>query len=70
MNISTELTAFRARHKLSRAALAELLELPNPRQGGQVTVARWESGDREPVPFLRRALADIERELAARLAGG
>jgi hypothetical protein len=50
--------------------LAELLELPNPRQGGQVTVARWESGDREPVPFLRRALADIERELAARLAGG
>jgi transcriptional regulator with XRE-family HTH domain len=63
---SSELRAFRARLKLTRRRLAELLELPSPATGGQVTVARWERGEREPPSFLWRALRDVEREITKR----
>lgn len=56
-----EIVAFRERHGLTQARLAALLGLPSPEKGGQVTVARWERGDRHPAPYLRLAL----RQLAA-----
>ena len=58
-----ETRAFRKRHGLTQAGLAERLGLPNPAKGGKVTVARRVGGKRAPIPFLRRALDDLEREL-------
>jgi transcriptional regulator with XRE-family HTH domain len=58
-----QIAAFRARLGLTQEQLASHLELPNPANGGKVTVARWEAGARTPVPFLRLALCEVERRL-------
>lgn len=60
-----EIVAFRERHGITQVELANLLNLPNPRRGGQVTVARWESGQRAPAPYLPLALREVERRLLA-----
>ncbi len=49
---------FREKHKLTQVSLASSLKVE------ETTVQRWERGDRMPPQYLRRALRDLERELA------
>jgi DNA-binding transcriptional regulator YiaG len=60
-----ELTAWRERLGLKRQRLAELLGLGESRAAYN-TVQRWETGIHHPPAYLRLALAELERQLAAR----
>ena len=48
---------FRERHGLSQVQLAGKLPVD------ETTVQRWEAGERNPAPYLKRALRDLAREL-------
>ena len=48
---------FRERHTLSQFQLASKLRVD------ETTVQRWEAGERNPAPYLKRALRDLAREL-------
>jgi len=48
---------FRERHSLSQVQLADKLRVD------ETTVQRWEAGERNPAPYLKRALRDLAREL-------
>ncbi|MDN5850284.1 MAG: helix-turn-helix domain-containing protein [Nitrococcus sp.] len=52
-----EITTFRARHGLTRAALARLLPV------SYRTLEYWERGQIHPPRYLHRALRDIEAGL-------
>lgn len=54
---SAELRAIRASLGLSRDDMAAMLAVSTR------TVEQWEAGRRQPAPYLRRALADVEREM-------
>lgn len=58
------LRSFREAHGLTQTGLAGALGLSDPDRGGQVTVARWETGKHPPPPYLWRALAQLGTELA------
>jgi DNA-binding transcriptional regulator YiaG len=57
---ATEFRAWRERLGLSQEALAHELGVTS------TTVYRWEHGDREIQPMVRRAMRDVERELKRR----
>jgi DNA-binding transcriptional regulator YiaG len=48
---------FRERHELSQVQLADKLKVD------ETTVQRWEVGERNPAPYLKRALRDLATEL-------
>lgn len=52
-----ELKQWREAHGISQQGLADLLETP------KTTIENWEQGRRQAPKYLRRALADIAREL-------
>lgn len=62
-DIADELRALMERYRLGPADVAELLPLPNPKQGGRVTIIRWLKREHAPAPYFRRALRDLAREL-------
>jgi DNA-binding transcriptional regulator YiaG len=51
--------AFRAKHGLSQVKLARMLNNVE-----ETTVQRWEAGESNPAPYLKRALRDLARELS------
>jgi DNA-binding transcriptional regulator YiaG len=54
-----QVRAWREACGLTQAQLADLLSLPN-RCVDVRTVRKWENAEREPPPYLYRALRDIE----------
>jgi transcriptional regulator with XRE-family HTH domain len=52
------LRAFRAQHDLTQKQLADQLQIATR------TVEDYEGGKRTPVPYLKRALNDLRRELS------
>jgi hypothetical protein len=62
---SDELTAWRSRFGLNRPQLAELLGMGTGRAAHN-TIQRWEIGVHRIPPHLPLALAELERQLAAR----
>lgn len=65
-----ELKKWRERLGFTQSELAGRLGLPNPQQGGRVTIARWESGDFPFPPYLPLALETIERRFKERIGKG
>lgn len=53
-----DVIAWRRTHALSQMRLARLLGIDNR------TLQRWEAGETVPPAFLRRALEQLDRELA------
>jgi transcriptional regulator with XRE-family HTH domain len=56
-----DITAWRKARGVTQAELAGWLGLSRPAKGGQVTVARWETGVQSPAPYLRLALERLEQ---------
>lgn len=56
---ANELKQWRTAHNLTQQRLAEMLDTPKR------TIENWEGGTRTPPKYLRRALADIARELGS-----
>jgi transcriptional regulator with XRE-family HTH domain len=56
-----QIEAWRKARGVTQAELAGWLGLSQPTKGGQVTVARWETGVQSPAPYLRLALERLEQ---------